>query len=189
MGYYDTEKGVREYIKMAEGYDGAFLIDVLKIHLPADSSILELGMGPGKDLDLMKGRYRVTGSDVSQEFLDRYRKANEKADLIRLDAVSIDTDRRFDGIYSNKVLYHLTREELISSLMRQKQVLNRGGVIMHSFWYGEQDDEEAQGLRFVYYTIPQLREIVNDLFEIIETERYREMDDDDSIYILARKAE
>jgi hypothetical protein len=29
MGFFDTEKGVEQYIKMAEGYDGAELIKIL----------------------------------------------------------------------------------------------------------------------------------------------------------------
>jgi len=30
MGFFDTEKGVEQYIKMAEGYDGAELIKILQ---------------------------------------------------------------------------------------------------------------------------------------------------------------
>ena len=46
MGFFDTEKGVDEYIKMAEGYDGAELIKILQKYLPEKSTVLELGMGP-----------------------------------------------------------------------------------------------------------------------------------------------
>lgn len=51
---------VQEYIEMVEGYDGTELINVLKNYLPKGSSLLELGMGPGKDLDLLKKTYSVT---------------------------------------------------------------------------------------------------------------------------------
>ena len=54
MGFFDTKKGVERYIKMAEGYDGAELIKILLKHLPANSIVLELGMGPGKDIDILK---------------------------------------------------------------------------------------------------------------------------------------
>jgi ubiquinone/menaquinone biosynthesis C-methylase UbiE len=70
MNYYDEIDNVREYIEMAEGYDGRELIEVLKQYLPKGASILELGMGPGKDLDLLSQTYQVTGSDNSQVFLD-----------------------------------------------------------------------------------------------------------------------
>ena len=48
----------------------------------------------------------VTGSDLSQAFLDRYASIRPGADLLRLDAITIATDRRFDAIYSDKVLHH-----------------------------------------------------------------------------------
>jgi len=52
MGYFDTNEGVDEYIETAEGYDGRELIEILRSHVPSGSSVLELGMGPGKDLAL-----------------------------------------------------------------------------------------------------------------------------------------
>lgn len=72
MGYFDKRKNVDEYIQMAEGYDGRELIAVLKMHLPAGSTILELGMGPGKDLGLLAESYTVTSSDSSNVSIDLY---------------------------------------------------------------------------------------------------------------------
>jgi cyclopropane fatty-acyl-phospholipid synthase-like methyltransferase len=81
MGFFDIEENVNEYIELAEGFDGAILINELKNHLPQGSSVLELGMGPGKDLDLLSKQYTVTGSDSSNVFINLYRKKNEQADL------------------------------------------------------------------------------------------------------------
>ena len=119
MGYFHEEKNVLEYIKMAEGYDGKELIEILKNHLPVGSTVLELGMGPGKDLKILSSDYIVTGSDYSNVFLELYRKKNKNADLLLLDAITLKTRRKFDCIYSNKVLIHLTRQELRMSLKRQ----------------------------------------------------------------------
>ena len=74
MGFFDTEEGVRQYLEMAEGYDGRDLVATFEAHLPAGSSVLELGMGPGKDLDLLRSSFEVTGSDASKAFLDLYRQ-------------------------------------------------------------------------------------------------------------------
>ena len=188
MDFYNAEENVNSYIKMAEGYDGAELIEILKKYLPLQSSVLELGMGPGKDLDLLSNVYTVTGSDASAIFLDRYRKKNEGADLLQLDAEQIDTDRRFDAIYSNKVLHHLTRAALRSSLRRQHKVLNRAGICLHSFWHGEQE-ETHHGLRFVYYTEQMLTDAVGTGFEILALERYSELEEGDSLYIVLRKVQ
>ena len=104
MGYFDSKRNVDAYVRMAAGYDGSVLVAVLERHLPAGSSVLEIGMGPGKDLHLLRRRFHPTGSDRSVIFVDHVRAAQPEADVLLLDAVTIQTDRRFDAIYSNKVL-------------------------------------------------------------------------------------
>ena len=186
MGFFDTEKGVDDYIKMAEGYDGEELIKILKEYLPEKSTLLELGMGPGKDLDILKKDYIVTGSDNSQIFLDRYKKQNPLIDLIKLDAVTLLTDKKFDCIYTNKVLHHLIQDDLKKSFQRQLEILNSNGILFHSFWKGD-EDENYDGLLFTRYQIDDLKEIIVDNFDIVEIETYTEIKKDDSIYVILSK--
>ena len=186
MGFFDTEKGVNEYLKMAEGYDGAELIKILQEHLPEKSTVLELGMGPGKDLDILSKTFTVTGSDNSQIFLDRYKKHNPNADVLKLDAVTLSTNRNFDCIYSNKVLHHLTREDLRKSFQRQKEILNLNGIAFHSFWRGDKD-ENFDGLLFTKYQIDGLKDIIGDNFNIQSIKIYTEIEKDDSIYVVLNK--
>lgn len=186
MGFFDDEKNVQEYIRMAEGYDGKALIDILKGHVHQDATVLELGMGPGKDCDILRQFYRVTGSDNSAVFLERYRKTHPDADLLLLDAVHIDTQRTFDCIYSNKVLHHLTTSELQTSFQRQCDVLNEDGIMFHSFWHG-QGEEEHHGLLFVYYTETDIREMLEPHFLVLDIQRYSEIEEDDSFYVVAKK--
>lgn len=186
MGYYDDQKNVDEYIDMADGYDGRELVSVLREHLESGATVLELGMGPGKDLDLLGAHYRVVGSDTSSIFLDRYRQQHPSADLLLLDAATLDTDRRFDAIYSNKVLHHLTRQELSDSFRRQAQVLKSNGILLHALWYGDKE-EEMHGLRFVYYTADTLCQLIGDELELVQSRRYSELEEDDSLYVVLRK--
>lgn len=186
MGWYNSKKNVNEYIKMAEGYDGKILIDILKKILPGGSTVLELGMGPGKDLGLLKKYYMVTGSDISKIFLDLYKKNYPQSDLLLLDAVTIKTDRKFDCIYSNKVLYHLSKTELKKSLKRQNTVLKKGGILLHSFWKGSKEEEKF-GLKFVYYTKKELIKMIGNTFEILQIDEYGEMEDNDSVYLILKK--
>lgn len=183
--YYDNEKNARDYIEMAEGYDGRELIKVLKQYLPDGASLLELGMGPGVDLELLNQSYQVMGSDNAQTFLDIYRQKNPDADLLLLDAIAIETDRKFDGIYSNKVLHHLSADELNDSFLRQKDILNPGGILFHSFWYGDHE-ESIHGLRFQYYTEETLLAIVESLSEVLEIARYSEVEAEDSFYLVLK---
>ena len=185
MGFFDTEKGVEQYFKIAEGYDGAELIKILQKYLSQNSTILELGMGPGKDMDILKKLYAVTGSDNSQIFLDKYKNKHQDSDLLLIDAVTIQTDRKFDCIYSNKVLHHLTKEDLANSFQRQKDVLNPNGIAFHSFWKGNKT-ENIEGLLFTYYEIEDLKKMTGNDFEILTMKTYTEMEKDDSIYAVLR---
>ena len=186
MGFYDDDKTANQYIAMAAGSDGQELITALAGHVPVGASVLEIGMGPGVDLDILGQRYQATGSDNSAFFIDRYRSAHPDADLLLLDAVSLQTDRQFDCIYSNKVLHHLSEADLHLSLHRQYDLLGDGGHVMHTFWRGE-GMKEMHGLKFFYRSEAQLRARFADRFDIIDLVTYAELDADDSIYVLARK--
>jgi cyclopropane fatty-acyl-phospholipid synthase-like methyltransferase len=186
MGYFDNEMNVDAYIRTTEGVDGRKLVAALRKYLEKGSSVLELGMGPGKDFEILGEFFQVTGSDNSKVFLERYRKRNAGADLVLLDAVTMNIGRRFDGIYSNKVLHHLTGEEIRESFKAQANVLNSRGILFHSFWYGDKE-ETFPGLRIVYYTEETFGEIIGDEYEIVTLERYSELEQDDSIFFVLRK--
>jgi cyclopropane fatty-acyl-phospholipid synthase-like methyltransferase len=185
MFYFNDEKKAEEYIKMAEGYDGIELIAKLEKYLTSESSILELGMGPGIDLDYLSGKYRATGSDLSDIFISRYQGKHPEIPVLKLDAVSITTEQRFDCIYSNKVLHHLSKSDLHSSLGRQREVVNPGGILLHSFWLGE-GAENYDGLFFQYYSEEDILEIAEKYFKIQEYWIYTEMENDDSIGIIMK---
>lgn len=187
MGFYDEEKTARQYIAMADRYDGSELIARMCEHVPQGARVLEIGMGPGKDLDILGQNYRVTGSDSSRFFVDLYRQAHPDADLLILDAATLDTDRKFDCIYSNKVLHHLGPDDLQRSLERQHQMLNEGGYVFHSFWKGDRV-EEMHGLKFFYRTQEQLRSSFEQFYGLISMATYEEMEPNDSIYVLAQRS-
>ena len=175
-----------EYIKMAEGYDGREFIPILRKYLAENATILELGMGPGKDIDLLNEFFQVTGSDYTNVFLERYQNRHPNADLILLDAVTLETNRKFDCIYSNKVLYHLSREELEESFRRQANLLTSGGILFHTFWYGDQEENHS-GLRMIYYTQETLLKLIGAEYEEVEYQMYAEIEENDSFYIVFRK--
>ena len=52
--YYKTKDSVKEYIKLAKGFNGKHLIDKLIKVLPFKSIILEIGSGPGTDWKILK---------------------------------------------------------------------------------------------------------------------------------------
>lgn len=173
MGYYDNNENVEHYIRMSAEYDGRMLVDVLRKYLPDGSRVLELGMGPGKDTLMLKGHYQAVGSDSSMIFIERFRKLHPKIRVEQLDAVTM-TDKQYQGVYSNKALHHLTRDELFASFDRQARVLVGGGIALHSFWYGDEEGE-YQGLRFAYYNEESLKALIGPAYDILEARQYTEI--------------
>ena len=184
--YYKTAASVKEYIALAKGVDGSELIDKLKQFLPKNSSLLEIGSGPGTDWKLLSKYFKVIGSDNSNEFLNHLRTSNPDGKFLNLDATTFNTDKTFDGIYSNKVFHHLTPEELTQSLKKQHSILKTDGIICHSFWKGE-GSEIFKGLFVNYYEKQDLKSIFENHFEILYLGFYNEFDEDDSILLIGKK--
>ena len=184
--YYKTKESVEEYINLAKDVSGARLIEELSQFLPQHSTLLEIGSGPGTDWRLLKGVYDVVGSDNSREFLDHLRSNNEEGEFLELDAVTLDIDLKFDGIYSNKVLHHLKDDELINSIKRQHEIINTNGIVCHSFWKGE-GSEIFKGLFVNYHDENGLIEMFSEYFEVLLLVSYPEFEDDDSLLLIGRK--
>ncbi len=188
MDYYDDLKNVESYIEMAKDCFATELISKLKLYLKKHSTVLELGMGPGNDFKLLMENFHVTGSDKYLHFIDIYKKKNPEADVLIMDAVMMDTDRSFDCIYSNKVLPHLTKQELDMSIQGQWKVLNENGILFHTFWKGNEAEYHG-GMLSQYYLEDELKEKFSKGFELLLIESYREFEDDDSILIVVKKIE
>ena len=185
MKFYDDPVKVDEYEKMCEEYDGSGLYEALEKHLSDNSSLLELGSGLGYDVNHFKKRYSVTGSDMSDEFLRRCKKKYADVPFIKLDAVSISVDKTFDCVFSNKVLHHLTLENLKKSFKRQQKVIVRNGVFAHTFWLGDKEFT-MEGMLFVFHDRESLINLVSEYFTIFETYDYKEFEEGDSIFIMAK---
>lgn len=186
MSYYDDPKNAEDYIEMAKGYDGAALIALLEPQLAKGAFVLELGMGPGVDLDILAKRYKVTGSDYSAYFIERYQEQHPDADVIELDAAKINTVRTFDCIYSNKVLHQFSDAELDFSFAKQAAALNDAGLILHSFWLGD-EVMDIHGMTFYYRSIKDVTDRLAAHFELIDAQAYEEMEKGDSFWVMAKK--
>jgi trans-aconitate methyltransferase len=175
-----------EYRNTSTGHDGSEIIIILQNYLPENSSLLLLGIGSGRDLEQLSNYYNVTGSDFSKLLLSVYQKSHPDTDLITLDLIELETKRKFDGIYSNKVLHQMSEENLTESLQNQLKILNNGGLVMHSFWSGN-EEEDHHGLKWVYYTEETLAKLIPVDFKIVELTTYKDKIDHDSIFMLLKK--
>lgn len=187
MSYFQKRENVNLYTDMMLDIDNSFVINEVEKVLPPNSTLLELGMGTGLDLLSLSKKYRVLGSDYSQLFIDDF-KLKSDLDVCVLDAVSIDIDRKFDCIYSNKVLQHLATEDLIVSLSNQFRHLNENGIIFLTLWndnYREEFEFDGQ-LRFVYYDRATIEKLIPQELTIEKFILYSEFGSNDSMIVILR---
>jgi SAM-dependent methyltransferase len=187
MSLYDTPEGVDRYLERTEGHDGSEHVERLFALLPEGAQVLELGTGPGKDFELMRHRFSVLATDTSFEFLERLQDRRPGADLLEMDARTLKTERTFDGIYSNKVLHHLTPDELAESFRRQADRLLPGGVALHTVWHGEGPAEQRDGLLVCYHTEDTLTSLLPEGLSIETVRRYSAQAEGDSLEVVLRK--
>lgn len=186
--YYKTKESVEEYIRLAKDFNGAELIEKLKEFLPSESTLLEIGTGPGTDWNILMQDYEVVGSDNSQEFLKHLNTNYPNGTFLELDAITLITNQKFEGIYSNKVIHHLKDSELVEAIKRQNDILKPHGIICHSFWKGE-GSEVFKGLFVNYHTEQSLKGFFEEQFEILMIESYDEFEEADSLLLIAKKRE
>ena len=185
MKFYNDPSKVDSYEKMCADYEGSALYQVLSRYLKDQSTLLELGCGPGNDITHLQDKYVITGSDLSDEFLSRCKMRFEHIPFIKLDAVSININQKFDCVFSNKVLHHLKIDQLEKSFKRQQDVIKRNGLFAHTFWIGEKEFM-MEGMLFVYHNRDRLLNLVSRYFTVLETYDYKEFEDEDSVFILAQ---
>ncbi len=190
MNYFMKRENVNEYKSMLDDYDPMPMINRLEKYLKVGDSILEIGMGAGLDYDILSKKYSVVGTDNSPIFIEDYKAEHPNADVRILDATNITIPEKFDCIFSNKVLHHLTKDDFIASLSQQKAALKTGGIIFMTLWHGEEREELMFNgeIRFTYYMEETIKKIaVKEMLEILTIERYSEMDDCDSMVVVLKK--
>ena len=99
------------------------------------TKILDAGCGTGRhSIPLLQAGYNVTGLDMSQNMLNRFKKklesANLKADIIKKDMKKMDFAEEFQAIIcmNSAFMYHLTDADIFQSLKAFHNALENGGV-------------------------------------------------------------
>ena len=185
MNYYNNPEKVKQYIESCDGYDGSNLYNALAEFLPKNSTLFELGSGAGFDIEYLDKNYEVTGSDLSDEFLKYCTLKFPTITFIKSNALDLKLNETFDCIYSNKVLHHLTKDELEDSLTQQENILSKDGLIAHSFWIGK-ENLTMNGMLYTYYKKEDIMKIISTNFDILSTLSYEEFEENDSLFVIAK---
>lgn len=107
----------------------------IKKYIPSDKPVrlLEIGCGPGKNLDYMPPNVEYVGCDLSEEYIAHATKKYGNRAKFYCSSVadmgSLERDK-FDIVMSTGVLHHLN-DSLVHALCREcGLVLNEGGVFL-----------------------------------------------------------
>ncbi len=121
------------------------LVAELGTLLPARSSVLELGSGPGRDADALEAAgFAVDRTDAAASFIALQHAAGHRARL--LDVRDADFGGPYDAVFASAVLLHVPRARLRGVLRRARAATRPGGVRIASFKKGEGEHWSAHKL-------------------------------------------
>lgn len=174
------EDEIFEYFKASEGLEAKLLMARLEKYLEASSSLLDLDGEQSVELMYLRDNLAMHGTEYKEKILNSYETNTEIPNSVK------NVFRKFDCIYSNKVMTHITENQVIESAAKQYNRLNPGGLICHTFWRGD-SDVEVNGEKTYYYELEDIRNIFNEHFTILELAYFTEKVPNDSIYIIAQR--
>ena len=187
MNYYDKENNAHNYMEMIKDNINSTLVHQTIKYFQKDMKVLELGSGAGHDLKILDEYFEVVGSDNAEAFVKHLKDTFYALRILRLNAITMDTHKKFDAIYSNKVLHHLEKKDLKISFENQSKVLNKGGTMVHGFWQKINAPELPKDLLFNTYNESSIREHIPACLELVHFENYDELEKNDSFFIVLKK--
>ncbi len=130
--------------------------------LPKGARVLDLGCGPARASSVMRAAGLVPDPvDASPEMVDL---ANRLFDIgARVASFDdIDAQEIYDGVYANFSLLHAPRSDLPRHLSAIARALKPLGHFHIGMKIGEGEDRDALGRAYTYYTVPELRGLLED---------------------------
>lgn len=148
--------------------------------IPAGSTILDIGIGGGRDARLFAGLgFRIVGIDIAAKLLQKGSKL-ENTGLIEYLEMDLEDLRfpedSFVAIWANASLHHIPKKNLPSVLHSIKLILKPDGYLQIKMHRGltegieEENKFNSQILRyFANYELEEIVQVLKDVgFEIIE---------------------
>ena len=128
------------------------------IRAPAPYTILDLGCGPGRDLQsFARLGHRAIGLEGAAAFATMARNDSGcevwQQDFLKLELPS----EYFDGVFANASLFHVPTQELARVLKQLHATLKPGGVLFSSNPRGQNEESWRSGRYGAYHDLPAWR--------------------------------
>jgi 2-polyprenyl-3-methyl-5-hydroxy-6-metoxy-1,4-benzoquinol methylase len=200
---YGNMKAIDIFNKYASEYQSKFMdvspyhhsLDIFVKSLPSgNSKLFEIACGPGnitKYLLQKNNQLQILATDLAPKMIELAKANNPSAEVILLDARNIlSIQKIFDGIMCGFCLPYLSIEETTTLISDCSHLLKQNGVIYLStmedkyhnsgFRTGSKGDE----IFMHYYEAETLENLlVNNGFKVLEIERVKTQQTDDSFAI------
>lgn len=158
--YYDSHADI--YFSTTVEVDMSECCERFIKYLCTGALIIDIGAGSGRDIRYFLNRgYKVEGIDASSEMC----KLASKFTGVDVKCQKVQEWRpncRYDGIWANASLLHLTMEEVYDFVKRLPRYLNDGGVAYMSFKSGINTGIDVEGRYFTNVTRNEICKMVNE---------------------------
>jgi ubiquinone/menaquinone biosynthesis C-methylase UbiE len=130
--FYDLLYGFVDY-----GAAVGQLEAIIEREAPRAQTLLDVGCGSGRHLELLRERYRVEGLDIHPVMLEAARQRLPGVDLHEADMADFSLGRRFDVVTClfSSIAYVRTEERMRAATLAMRRHLNPGGVILVEPWF------------------------------------------------------
>ena len=124
-------------------------------------SILDLGCGPGRDLNYFRSLgHEAVGLDGCQQFVAMAR-AHSGCEVLHQDLLAMRLpEGRFDGIFANASLFHVPSQELPMVLLELFKTLKPRGVLFSSNPRGNNEEGLSDGRYACFFDLDTWRDYV-----------------------------
>jgi ubiquinone/menaquinone biosynthesis C-methylase UbiE len=104
---------------------------------PPARTLLDVGCGTGRHLELLRERYEVEGLDVNQTLLEAARERCPGVTFHEADMVDFSLARRFDVVTClfSSIGYVRTEDRMRAAIACMRGHLNPGGVLLVEPWF------------------------------------------------------
>jgi ubiquinone/menaquinone biosynthesis C-methylase UbiE len=156
--FYDLLYGFLDYEEAVRRIDA-----ILAREAPTAETLLDVGCGTGRHLELLRERYRVEGLDINPVMLESARDRCPGVQLHEADMADFSLEQRFDVITClfSAIAYVRTEERMRAATLAMRRHLNPGGVLLvepwftpEAYWTGtitaNQVDEEDLKIAWMY---------------------------------------
>jgi SAM-dependent methyltransferase len=106
-------------------------------HAPHARSLLDVGCGTGRHLELLRERYEVEGLDLNPTMLELARERCPDVPFHEADMADFDLGRSFDVVTCmfSSIGYVRTEERMRAAILCMRRHLNPGGVLLIEPWF------------------------------------------------------